>query len=83
MYHFDCLYHLGPLLCPHTMSLTITMFHFDYMYSIQSSAVILDNIITPFIATLTVEELYIYTHCHVMCYFSVGRKYFLPFCYWT
>lgn len=59
------------------------MFHVDYMHSIHSSAIVLDNIITPIIATLTIEELYIHTHCHITCYFSVGRRYFLSFSYWA
>lgn len=67
MYHFDCLNHLGPLLCPCTMSLTITMFHVRYMYPIHSSAIMVDYIITSIIAAFTIEELYIHTHCHVTC----------------
>lgn len=43
------------------------MFHFGYMYSIGSTAIIVDYITTHIIFCSHCRGLYIHTHCHVTC----------------
>lgn len=80
MCHFDCLHHLDFLLCPCTMSLRVTMFHVGYMYSIGSSATVVDYNITPIICCSHCRgNIHPYPLPRDLHYFSVERKYFLPF----